>query len=186
MAKLPDPQDTLDSQDLETFQKMAQARANADGKPSLADVYVRMFNNPDIATKVGALGEQLRFHGLLPDHIREAIILRFASLNKLAYVWSHHQRPALLAGLTDIDIQQITEGILPENLDVTCKAALQCVDAIYNKNFIPDAIQSVITDKYGVKGIVEVVTLCGLYALVGNFCMAFDIDVEQGFPQAPF
>ena len=42
-----------------------------------------MFNNPGVATKVGALGEQLRFHGVLPDDVRELAVLRFAARQRV-------------------------------------------------------------------------------------------------------
>jgi hypothetical protein len=38
-----------------------------------------MFNNPGVTKAVGDLGEHLRFHGVLPDEVRELVILRFAS-----------------------------------------------------------------------------------------------------------
>jgi hypothetical protein len=59
-----------------------------------------MFNNRGVTAKVGALGEHLRFHGVLPDAVGELVILRFAARQRYGYEWSHHQRPAKLAGIT--------------------------------------------------------------------------------------
>ena len=61
MARLPDPTGRLRGADRESFDHMASARAHAEGRSHLGDVYVRMFNNPGVATSVGALGEHLRF-----------------------------------------------------------------------------------------------------------------------------
>ena len=100
MAPLPDPTDQLAGEDKAVFDRMASVRAHAEGRAGLVEVYVRMFNNPVLARSVGALGEQLRFHGTLPDDVRELAILRFATHQGSGYEWSHHQRPAELAGVS--------------------------------------------------------------------------------------
>jgi len=186
MAALPDPTATLKGVDREVFDHMASARAHADGRPQLGDVYVRMFNNPGVATKVGALGEHLRFHGVLPDAVRELVILRFSARQKCGYEWSHHQRPAKLAGISQNVIDALTAGHVPDTLPDASQAALEAVDAVVAKRTIPAEVQRRIVDVYGNAGIVELVALCGLYAIMGNMVVAFDIEIEKGFPLPPF
>ena len=79
MARLLDSTDALSAPDREALDRMAAARADADGRAALGDVYVRMFNNPAVARAVGALGKHLRFTGALPDDARELVILRYAA-----------------------------------------------------------------------------------------------------------
>lgn len=186
MARLPDPTENLTGADLEAFNHMASARAHADGRAQLGDVYVNMFNNPGVATKVGALGEHLRFHGVLPDAMRELVILRFAVRQGLAYEWSHHQRPAKLAGLSDDVIAGLTAGDVPESLPDASQAALEIVDMVVACKSIPADLQARFVAAHGEAGIVEIVVLCGLYATMGFMTAAFDIAVEGGFPKAPF
>ncbi len=114
MAALPDPTATLKGADRELFEHMASARAHAEGRPQLGEVYVRMFNNPGVTAKVGALGEHLRFHGVLSDDVRELVILRYASRQGFGYEWSHHQHPAKLAGIAQDVIDALTAGRVPE------------------------------------------------------------------------
>ena len=140
MAKLPDPTATLAGEDLRTFEYMASARSHADGRARLADVYVRMFNNPGVAAKVGQLGEHLRFHATLPDDVRELAILRYASRQGFGYEWSHHQRPAKQAGISQDIIDELTVGKLPESLPDSSRAVLQAVDAVDAKQSIPDGV----------------------------------------------
>jgi len=186
MAEIPDPTRNLTSKDRELFDHMASARAHAEGRSTLGDVYVRMFNNPGVADKVGALGEHLRFHGTLPDHVRELVILRFASKQQFAYEWSHHQHPAKLAGITQEVIGALTVGDVPKMLPDASQAAIEAVDAIVGKKSIPSDVQQRFVDVYGVPGIVEVVAVCGLYAIMGYMTTAFDIHTEHGLPAAPF
>lgn len=186
MAVLPDPTDRLAGADREAFDRMASARAYVDGRPQLGQVYVRMFNNPALAAKVGALGEQLRFRGVLPDSVRELAILRYASRRRLGYEWSHHQRPARLAGLTEEVIAAVTRGEAPSALPEASRAALLAVDAVAEFRSIPDGAQQQLVAAYGTAGVVELVALCGLYGFIGGMATAFDVQLEDGMPPPPF
>ena len=186
MAALPDPTAALKGTDRETFDHMASARAHAEGRPQLGDVYIRMFNNPGVATKVGALGEHLRFHGVLPDAVRELVILRFSARQGYGYEWSHHQRPAKLAGIGQDVIDALTAGQVPDALPDASRAALEAVDAVVAKRSIPADVQQRFVDAYGNAGIVELVAVCGLYAIMGYTIAAFDIELEKGLPISPF
>ncbi|MCP4330158.1 MAG: carboxymuconolactone decarboxylase family protein [Alphaproteobacteria bacterium] len=185
MAKLPDPTESLKGGDLKTFEHMARARAHAEGRAQLGEVYVRMFNNPGVATKIGALGEHLRFHATLPDAVRELVILRFAARQASGYEWSHHQRPAKLAGISQDVIDELTAGEVPDVLPDASQAILQAVDAVVAKQSIPDDIQQRIVAVHGVAGVVEVVALCGLYGIMSYMVFAFDIPLEEGLPEPP-
>jgi 4-carboxymuconolactone decarboxylase len=185
MAPLPDPTDTLEGEDLAMFEHMAAARARAEGRSQLGEVYVKMFNNPGVAAKVGALGEHLRFHATLPDDVRELVILRFATRQGSGYEWSHHQRPARLAAIPVEVIDDLTAGGVPASLPDASQAVLEAVDAIAARRSIPSAVQQRIIDMHGYAGVVEVVTLCGLYATMSYMTFAFDIPIEEGLPTPP-
>jgi len=186
MAALPDPTATLKGADKTMFDHMASARAHADGRPQLGDVYVRMFNNPAVAAKVGALGEHLRFSGILPDAVRELVIVRSSARQRYGYEWAHHQRPAKLAGISQEVIDAVTAGEVPGALPDASRAALEAVDAVVAKRSIPADVQRRFVAAYGNAGIVELVVLCGLYAIMGYMTTAFDIGIEKGFPVPPF
>jgi 4-carboxymuconolactone decarboxylase len=186
MAGLPDPTAVLEGADRDLFDHMASARAHAEGRTQLGDVYVRMFNNPGVTGKVGALGEHLRFHGVLPDDVRELVILRFAARQQIGYEWSHHQRPARLAGLDQHTIDALTAGRIPDALTDASQAALEAVDAVVAKRSIPAEVQKRFVEVHGNAGIVELVALCGLYAIMRQMVTAFDIELEAGFPDPPF
>jgi alkylhydroperoxidase family enzyme len=186
MATLPDPTDTLKGSDRALFDRMASVRSHAEGRALLGEVYVRMFNNPEVAAKVGALGEHLRFHGVLPDEVRELVILRYAARQGFGYEWSHHQRPAKLAGISQDVIDGLTAGNVPATLPDASQAVLEAVDAVVAKRSIPAEVQQRIVDAYGTAGVVEVVAVCGLYGIMGYMVTAFDIAIEEGLPKPPF
>ncbi|QUR66084.1 carboxymuconolactone decarboxylase family protein [Mycobacterium spongiae] len=185
MAALPDPTDQLTGDDRAIFDRMASVRAHAEGRPQLGEVYVRMFNNPAVAGKVGALGEHLRFHGTLPDDVRELVILRYATRLGSGYEWSHHQRPAALAGISADTIAELTAGEIPAALPDASRAVLAAVDAVTANRSIPQETQDRIVAAHGLAGVVELVVLCGLYATMSYMVFAFDIPIEDGLPTPP-
>jgi 4-carboxymuconolactone decarboxylase len=186
MAELPDPTATLKGAERAAFERMAAARAAADGRSALGQVYVRMFNNPGVAEKVGALGEQIRFHGVLPDEVRESVILHVSVKKRYGYEWSHHQRPAKLAGLTPEELHTLTEGKIPASLPDAAQAALETADAVLASRSIPAGVQQRVVNAYGTAGTVEIVVLCGLYTIMGFMVSSFDIPLEPNMPKPPF
>jgi 4-carboxymuconolactone decarboxylase len=186
MASLPDPTGSLTGADRALFDHMAAVRAHAEGRPQLGEVYVRMFNNPGVAAKVGALGEHLRFSATLPDPVRELVILRYSARQRVGYEWAHHQRPARLAGVDQATIDEVTAGGLPAGLPDATRAALEAVDAVVAGRSIPAEVQDRVVATLGPAGAVEIVVLCGLYAIMGYTVAAFDIPVEDGLPRPPF
>jgi len=186
MAPLPDPTRGLGPDDRAALERMAAARAGAEGRAALGEVYVRMFNNPAVARAVGALGEHLRFAGVLPDDARELAILRYAARQGFGYEWSHHQRPARLAGIPEEAVAALAGEAVPEGLAPERRAVVEAVDAVAARRSIPPEVQERVAAAFGLAGVVEVVALCGLYALMGYTVTAFDVAVEEGFPPAPF
>lgn len=185
MAKLPDPRPGADASVLAEMDRMASVRSHSEGRPALGMVYVAMFNNPGVARRVGALGEHLRFAGTLPDRVREAVILRYAARRGLEYEWAHHVRPAQLAGLSQEIIAGLARQTPPIGLDSVQRAAVEAVDHVVADEEIPAAVQRSITEAVGDGGVVELVALCGLYALMGYMTTAFAIEPEPGLRKLP-
>jgi 4-carboxymuconolactone decarboxylase len=185
MAELPDPRPQADADALAEMQRMADVRSHSDGRAELASVYVAMFNNPGLARCVGALGEHLRFAGTLPDHIREMAILRYAARSGFAYEWAHHVRPARLAGIAEETIAALADPAMPPGLDPVQRAAVEAIDHVVAGREIPAEVQRTLADALGNAGVVELVGLCGMYALMGYMTTAFAIAVEPGLPGLP-
>lgn len=186
MATLPDPTNSLSTTDRAVFDHVASVRAHSDGRPHQSEVYLRMFNNPGVAARVSAFGEQIRFHGVLPGDVRELAILRYASRIHAGYEWSHHQRPAHLEGVSDATISAVTQGEVPADFPVLTQSVLRAVDATVALRSIPERDQQKIVEAFGNDGVVEIVAICGLYATMSYFCAAFDIELEPGLPTPPF
>ena len=74
---------------------------------------------------------------------------------------------------------------VPPGLDPVGRAVVAAIDHVVDHDEIPDAVQRVLTEAVGVAGVVELVALCGLYALMGYATSAFAIPPEPGLPSLP-
>jgi hypothetical protein len=83
-------------------------------------------------------------------------------------------------------IDALTAGDVPQILPEASQATIEVVDAIIAKKSIPPDVQRQFVDTYGVSCLVEVVAVCGLYAIMGYMTTAFDIHIEEGLPMPPF
>lgn len=172
MAELPDPTASLTGDDRAAFDHVAAAR----GESAPAQVYLRMFNNPAVARAVSDLGEHLRFHGTLPDAVREVVILHLAERMRLAYEWAHHTGPARRAGVDDATIAALGRGEVPAGLSGEQRAALAAADAVFELRSVPADAQADLGDAAAI----EVAALVGCYRLVGGLIAGFDVQLDPG------
>jgi len=178
MAQLPDPTDSLSPDDRAAFEQVTSVRARNTGRHEPAEVYVRMFNNPGVARAVAGLGEQLRFHGVLPDRQRELAVLRFAGRRGATYEQAHHAAVAERAGIDGAAQAVLARGGLPDGLVDPDLAVVEAVDATMGGSSIPTDVQDRLVAAFGTAGVVEVVALCGLYGLMADMVTSFDIPLE--------
>ena len=80
-------------------------------------------------------------------------------------------------------IAALVADAVPTGLDPSRAAAVEAVDQILDGTEIAADTQQTLTRRFGDAGVVELVALCGLYALMGYMTTAFAIEPEPGLPQ---
>ena len=177
MAQLPDPTPTLDAEGRAIYQRLAGPRGGLHG------MYLALMNNPVLADHIGALGTYLRFQGLLSDDVRELAILATARGLGVAYEWQQHAPIALAAGVPQAVVSALQAGDFTASsmsalyLDI-CGAARHVVA----QESLPDALQQRLQQALGLKGVVELVVLCGFYRCIANVVTAFDVALPNAGP----
>lgn len=161
------------------IEHMTAVRSHAEGTGQLGNVYLTLLHNPALAVQVGKLGETIRFHGVLPDDVRELVILRFAARRGYRYEIAHHYRAATLAGLSDETIRALLRLEMPPNLRSDQVAAIRATDAVGADQSIPADVQSTLAEEHGDAGVVELVVCCGLYSIMGITTVALDVPIED-------
>ena len=96
----------------------------------------------------------------------------------MAFEWVDHLAPARAAGLSD----KLIEAILKSDrasIPHPYSLILDTIDVVLEFKSIPENIQNEMIELYGVQGLLEVVTLCGFYQMVGEITQAFDVPLPE-------
>lgn len=175
MAQLPDPTVAPTPEMQELLDRMTARRGRIDG------MYRSLLNHPELARHVSDLGGFLRFHGVLPDDLRELAILWVARQLQVEYEWVKHVEVAREAGLSPELIEAMRTGQELPALTPTQQAVLAAADCVLNLQPVPQAIQEKLTAEVGLTGVVELVVLCGFYRMIAGVIRGFDVPL----PPAP-
>lgn len=174
MARLPDPIDTLAGVDREIYERMLAARkARGTG---IYGPYIALLNHPELAERIEQLGYYLKFESVLPRDVYQFVVLAFARRVGAEFEWIDHIGPAGKAGLTAdiIAALESARGEIPEPY----ATVESCIEVVMRYESIPDGLQSRIVELYGLKGLIEIVVLCGLYGLIGMVNSSFDVTLD--------
>lgn len=176
MVHLPDPVETgLSPEQRRLYDQLAAKRGRIDG------MYRSLLHHPDLLERVAALGTFFRFGGsVLPDQARELAILATARRLGAAYEWVKHIPPAREAGLSEETLEALRQGGTPRGLAPGLQAAYDAAQCVYELKALPAALQDALEQAYGIKGVVELVALCGFYRMIAGVVFAFDVPLPEG------
>ncbi|OGP71343.1 MAG: carboxymuconolactone decarboxylase [Deltaproteobacteria bacterium RBG_13_58_19] len=175
MARLPDPIGSLDPQAQELYHRLVAKRGRIDG------MYRSLLNHPELTQHVSDLGTFLRFGaGVLPDAVRELTIIYLARRLGAAYEWVKHVPHAREAGVPEKAIEAIRQGQDPPELSEVQQGALRVAQCVLDRKSIPADLQDTLKAALGLKGVIELVVLCGFYQMIAGVIFAFDVPLPEG------
>lgn len=177
MSRLPDSTRELTGKAKDIYDNMlAKRKAQGTG---LRGLYIPLMNHPELARLIEQLGYCLKFDGKLPRDAYQFIVLSMARRNGVAFAWQDHLSAAREAGLSENLIESILKsdrGSIPRPYS----AILDVMDVVLEFKSIPENLQNEMIELYGVQGVLEMVTLCGFYQMVGEITQAFDVPFLEG------
>ena len=139
--------------------------------------YVR---NPDLAPRLSALSDYLRWHTSLPPRLSELAILITARQWTAQYEWFAHYPLALKGGLDPAVLSAIAAGKRPENMKDDEAALYDLAMALYRDKQVPDAVYNAAREKFGERGIMDIIGIIGYYDLVSMTLITMQADPPEG------
>jgi 4-carboxymuconolactone decarboxylase len=176
MAALPDSTGKLTGKAKEIYDEIL-ARRSAQGA-KVRGLYIPLMNHPELTQLIEQLGYYLKFEGKLPRDAYQFIVLSIARKIEVPFEWVDHLAPARAAGLSEALIEAILKsdrGSIPHPYSLI----LETIDVVLEFKSIPENLQNQMIELYGVQGLLEVVTLCGFYQMVGEITQAFDVPLPE-------
>src|SRR5215470_2143405 len=132
-----------------------------------------LLRSPEMGDLAQQFGGALRFHSSLPRKLNEMAILLTARYWTAQYEWSAHRKAASDAGLSESIIQAIAAGKKPGSMDAGETVVYNFGTELLNTKQVSDPVFKAAADKFGERGVVDLVSVMGYYHFVS---MILNVD----------
>jgi len=132
-----------------------------------------LLRSPEMGDIAQQFGASMRFHSSLPRKLNEMAIIITARHWTAQYEWSAHRTAAAQAGLKEPIIQSIAQGKRPANMDADETVIYNFATELLNSKQVTDPVFKAVKDKFGEKGVVDLIGVMGYYQFVS---MLLNVD----------
>lgn len=122
--------------------------------------------SPDIGNIIQSLGAAIRFRSALPAKLNELAIIVTARQWTSQYEWMAHHRLALEAGLDPAIAEEIAQGRRPAKMSDDEAIVHDFSRELHDTHGVSDAIYKRALDRFGERGVVDLIAVNGYYVLV--------------------
>ena len=151
---------------LDEAQRVA-AQALIDGpRKGVYGPFVPLLRSPELLDRVANLGEHLRFQSALDARVRELAICVAARHVSNQFEWVMHAPLAVKAGVSPDAIEALRQGIRPRGLAPDEEDALDFAQELLTRHGVSDPTYQSALARWGERGVVELTTLLGYFAMV--------------------
>ncbi len=157
VAELPDPLDDRQRRIYEQIKSGPRGRVRG---PLALWLY-----SPDIAERAQSLGEYLRYGSVFEPRLSELIILIVAAHYRCEFEWSVHAPIAEKNGVQATVIAALHLHQEPQFDDADEQLVHGFCAALLRANRVDDASFARFRERFGERGIVELTTIMGYYAM---------------------
>ena len=142
-------------------------------------------NAPDLGLLAQALGAYCRYNTSLSPRLSETAILATAQLWKAQYEWHAHAPMAEKAGIKPKTVKDIQAGRTPASAAKDERAIVDFVRELYKTRRVSERTYKRVHAFLGDAGTVELVGICGYYAMISMTLNTFRAELPEGAPM-PF
>ena len=153
-------------------QKTMTDHVLAGARGSMAGPYNVLLRSPEMGDLAQQFGAHMRFHSSLPKKLNELAILMTAKFWNSSFEWYAHRKFGLEAGLSANLIDKIAIGQRPQ-LDPDEEIIYNFCDELLNSRRVTDATFNHAKEKFGERGVVDLIGVLGYYHLVS---MVLNVD----------
>jgi 4-carboxymuconolactone decarboxylase len=132
-----------------------------------------LLRSPEVGDLAQQFGGATRFRASLPRDVSETIIIMTGRFWMAQYEWTAHKAAALQNGVSPAIVDAIANGKRPTGMSPEIEVAYNFIDELLTTHQVSDARFKAARDRYGEKGIVDIISLSGWYTIVS---MALNVD----------
>lgn len=128
--------------------------------------FIPLLRSPDLMSRVGKLGEYLRFDSVLDVRVRELATCVAARHTSNQFEWLMHVPAAKKAGVPAAALDAIAEGRQPQGLAADEAAAVALSLELLRTHGTSDTTYAEALAIFGEQGVIELVALVGYFVMV--------------------
>ncbi len=128
--------------------------------------YRAYIHSPELAKRLSALSDYLRWNTSLPPRLSEMAILLTAREWTAQYEWFAHYPLAIKGGLDPKTAEAIANAKRPETMQPDETALYDLVSDLYRDKKVSDATYQAAFTQFGERGIMDIIGIIGYYDLV--------------------
>src|SRR6185436_2427832 len=132
-----------------------------------------LLRSPEMGDLAQQFGASMRFHSSIPSKLNELAIITTARHWTSQYEWYAHRQAAQRAGLSQAIIDAIAAGKRPSGMAPEEEAVYNFVNELLTTKQVSDATFKAAKDKFGERGVVDLIGVSGYYQLVS---MLLNVD----------
>jgi 4-carboxymuconolactone decarboxylase len=160
-------------------------RATADairGGPrgGLSGPFQAWLRSPELANRLQAVGEFVRFSSSVPTRLNELAILITARAWDAQFEWWAHHRLALEAGLDPAVAADIAEGRRPASMQADETVVYDFCAELRTTRRVGDATLAAALELLGEQGVIELIAVCGYYDVVSMTLNVAEVALPDG------
>jgi alkylhydroperoxidase family enzyme len=125
------------------------------------------------------------FHSTLSDRLREMVTIRTGWVRRAEYEWSQHVRMGRAVGMSDAEIEGISEGPDSPTWGSFEAAVLRAVDELCADRYISDTTWAQLSAELDRQQIMDLVFTVGAYDLLGMAMNTFGLELDPGLESFP-
>jgi len=174
-ARIPpvDPAN-LDAAQQRVFDAVAARRGKVAGP------FAVLLHSPELADRIQALGQFIRYDSSLGPRRSELAILATARAWSCQFEWYAHEPLARTAGVPAGVIEAVRVGRRPDGGDAIDGLIFDLVTDLIKTGQVPDATYDYVVDALGLVSMVELTALVGYYTLLAMTLNAHRIGTPDG------
>jgi 4-carboxymuconolactone decarboxylase len=138
--------------------------------------------DPALADRLQKVGEQVRFHSVLPPRLNEFAILITARAWTSQYEWSAHYPLALKGGLAPQVAADLATGRHPAGMQPDEEAVYAFCTELHRDKRVGDATYQTALGLFGEPGVLDLIAVTGYYVMVSMTLNVAEVLPPPGVP----
>ena len=157
----------------EIFQKIE------DNGAKILNLYKVVANSPGLLLNFIRLGNSVIGRMGLPSRLREIVILRVARLTGSEYEWAQHAPVALQVGVSQKQLDSISDWKNSAEFNNKERAVLQYTDEVAQKVKVTDQTFNTLKNFFNEQTIVELTMTIGYYEMVARLLVPLQVELDE-------